>query len=190
MSLIAAFLWNKSPRPSISTMIFDDESMDLLVQPTIQYYPKSYFQFRRAARSSIKTFFSQIERWHSSSKQTVVVEFRIVFHAHDIPYLIPAKESKFVFTSFNKYFKKTAKKIPAMTLKPQLRKRLSGKSLKQFKKELRSLYLVSRKKDSGFEYHLWAVALHATAATYRGRLHKIRNKLLSAMWNEKFSTKH
>ena len=183
MSLIAAFLWNKSPRCSISTMIFDEETIQLLSAPTIHYFAKSYFRFRRDVKLVIKHFFAEIKRLQQRHKKPITLEFKIVFHAHDIPYLKPAKESKFVYDLFLKYYKKTKRKLKSIDINPQLRKRLTGRHLIQFKKELRSLYLVSRKRHTGFEYHLWTVALHATPATYAAKLNKIRTKLVNAVWD-------
>lgn len=183
MSMIAAFLWNKSSNGSISTMIIDDQSMQFLLRPKIYYMPQGYFRFRVAAFRIIKDFFMQIKRLHKLDKKTVILEFRIVFHAYEIPYLLPAKESKFVYTNFMAFAKLTKKTLKTLQIKPQLRKRLSGKALQQFKRELRSLHLVSRKRNTGFEYHLWTVALHATSTTYKEKLHVVREKLVNAMWN-------
>lgn len=184
MAMIAAFLWNKSSNGSISTMIIDERSMQYLSPPKIHHMPQAYFRFRLAAFKLIKEFFMQIKRLHKLHKKPVIIEFRIVFHAYDIPYLLPAKESKFVYTNFMVMVKLLKKTLRNLQIKPQLRKRLSGRELQQFKKGLRSLHLVSRKRHTGFEYHLWTVALHATSTNYKDKLITVREKLLRAMWNE------
>lgn len=184
MSLIAAFYWSRSPRCSISMMIFDSDNVKLLLPPKIQYLPKGYFKFKSAAKTIIQDFFQQVVSLHKLAKNPIIIEFKIVFQAHDIPYLMPAKESKLVYKLFTQSFQKNKKKFKLLELKPQLRRRLSGKPLKRFKKELRSLHLVSRKRDTGFEYHLWSIALHATQSTYAIKLQQIRNKLVNAMWDE------
>lgn len=184
MSLIAAFHWNKSPRCAISTMVVDDETMQYVSAPKMQTLPKGFLSFRKAAKAVIKEFFVELIKLNKINKQPIVLEFKIVFHAYDIPYLMPAKESSFVYKTFNAFARKAKKSIRSMKIKPQLRKKLTGKALIQFKKELRSLHLVSRKKTTGFEYHLWAVALHATTATYKTTLQQVRRTLVDAMWDE------
>lgn len=184
MTVIAAFLWNKSPRPSISTMIFDKEDIQFLSTPNIKYFPESYLRFRKASKNVIKDFFSQIKDIQKKHKQNIVIEFKIVFQAHEIPYLIPAKESLFVYNTFIYFTKIIKRKNKKIRIQPQLRRKLSGKELKHFKNELRSLHLVRRKRETSFEYHLWAVALHATSSNYEEKLVKIRKKMLNAMWND------
>lgn len=184
MSLIAALFWNKSPNCAISYMIVDDENMQYVVKPTINRLPKKYASFKKSAKNTIKEFFIEVKNLHIKHKKPIIVEYKIVFHVPHLLNFTPAKESLFVQKQFIKYCKKTIKKSKSIKLKPQLRNRLSGKALKQFKKKLRSLYLVSRKKDTGFEYHLWTVALHATPATYAEKLLQVRKKLLKLMWKE------
>lgn len=184
MSLIAAFHWNKSPRCAISTMVVDEETMQYMSPPKIQALPKGFLNFRRAAKAVIRDFFIEIIRLHKANKKPIILEFKIVFHVHDIPYLMPAKESSFVYKTFNAFARKAKKSIRTMKIQPQLRKKLTGKTLIQFKKELRALHLVSRKKTTGFEYHLWAIALHATPVTYKARLQQVRKILVDAMWSE------
>lgn len=184
MSLVAAFLWHKSPRPSISTMILEDEEMQILVAPRKRYCPKSYLSFRKTAKEEIQNFFNDVKRLQKVHARPVILEFKIVFHAHDIPYLMPAKESRFVHTTFIKMVRKLKKQIKHVTVRPQLRSKLSGKSLKQFKQGLQRLHVVRRKRDTGFEYHLWTVALHATSTTYAEKLERMRKKMLAAMWDE------
>lgn len=184
MSLIAAFLWNKSPRCSISTMIINNQNMAFLLPPAIDYLPKGFCVFRKNAKMIIKHFFDQIIRLKKLTKEPIVIEFKIVFYAHDIPYLIPAKESMFVYKTFNKYLSKAKKQAKQFKVNPQLRRRLSGVQLKRFKKELRNLHLVSQTRETNFEYHLWTVALHATNATYKTKLQQTKKKLVDAMWEE------
>jgi hypothetical protein len=64
-----------------------------------------------------------------------------------------------------------------------LRKKLSGTPLKRFKRELRYLSLVSRKKNTNYEYHLWCIVLHATAKNYENRLKALKSKLINSFWN-------
>lgn len=184
MSLVAAFVWTKSPRCSISTMIYDDDNLEIVSKPRIQYFSEGYFSFRRYSKNAIKEFFTDIERLQKTRQTPVIIEYKIVFNVHEIPYLAPAKESKFVHKTFNILARKLKSKVNEVKIRPQLRSRLSGKPLKHFKRELRTLHLVSRRRDTGFEYLLWSVALHATAATYLKKLQFIRNKLVSAMWEE------
>jgi hypothetical protein len=185
MSLIAAFLWNKTANSSISTMIIDDENFEFLSRPKIQYFPNGFFHFRRATKKSIKEFFSQIEVLHKTLDKRIIIEFRIVFTAHDIPYLKPSLQSKFVYKTFFSYLKKMQNKITSLECKPQLRNKLSGRELKIFKKELRALHLVSRKRDTGFEYHLWTVALHATPTTYVAKLRRMKSRLINKVWDDR-----
>lgn len=136
MSLIAAFLWNKSHQSSISMMIVDSDNMQFLLTPRIHYLPRGFFTFRRDARKVINLFFKEIQRLHKTKKKKIAVEFKIVFHAPHISYLSPAKESAFVHKTFHNALKKTKKSIKSLEVKPQLRRRLKGKALKQFKKNI------------------------------------------------------
>lgn len=184
MKIVAAFLWNKSPRCTISSMIFDYQKMDIISKPEIVYLPKGYLSFRHHASKTIKIFFQKIKSLNKITKAPVIIEYRIVFYAHMIPYLKPAKESKYVYQMFTKQLNKTQKKFKALHVQSQLRNKLTGKNLKRFKKTLRDLHLVSRKRNTGFEYHLWTVALHATTSTYENILKQVKNKLLKKMYED------
>jgi hypothetical protein len=46
--------------------------------------------------------------------------------------------------------------------------------------------LVSRKKDTRYEYNLWAVALHATASNYERKLKLVRKILLDSYERDDF----
>lgn len=186
MSLVAAFLWNKSPRCNVSTMVFDEETMEIIAAPKIEYYAKGFFRFRLQAKTTVKKFFNDLNQIQNLRKKPIRLEFRIVFNAINIPYLSPAKESEYISKIFFYYLKKTKIKNNAFTITPQLRSKLSGRPLIKFKKELRSLYLVSRKRNTGYEYHLWTIALHATTATYQRKLDSIREKLMENYWNTPF----
>jgi hypothetical protein len=165
-------------------MIIDDKVPKIIAQPKIHYLPNGVISFRRYAKSIIKNFFSQIEALPKSQKNPIKIEHKIVFHAKHIPYLTPAKESLFVYKVFMKHAKKLKSKSRYVVIEPQLRKLLSHKPLRSFKKNLRSMELVSRKRNTGFEYHLWAVAMHATKTSYSAKLNLLRNKLLNSMWQE------
>lgn len=184
MSIIAAFLWKKSPHCSICTMLLDEDTMQFIVRPTIKYIPKQKSQFKKAARAVIKEFFAAIEHVYRRNKAQIILEFRIIFKGTNYYYITPAEESLFVEKQFKFYLKKTKKIIKKnLKIKPQLRQRLSGKILKLFKKRMNSLHLVSRKKHTNYEYHLWTVALHATPKTYSEKLRKVKAKLVNAIWD-------
>lgn len=184
MSIVAAFLWNKSPRTYISTMIFDEDTMEVFTLPKIEFFAKGYLTFRRQAKKSILAFFNDIIKAYSKKRKTVRLEFKIVAEVSDIPYMYPAKESRYVRKVFLYYAKKTKQKIKRLKVSPQLRSKLTGRALRIFKRELKSLYLVQRRRDTGYEYHLWAVALHATASTYLEKINRVRRILIDAIWNE------
>jgi hypothetical protein len=184
MSIIAAFYWTKSPRHSISTLIFDDETVDILSPAKIDYLPQNDMSFQKAAKLCIQQFFSEISKLNRIYQQPISVEFKIVFKVHEIFYMQPSDESQFVYDFFNKIFKQTKSKIKSLKLRPQLRKRLSGKSLKHFKKELRTMALIIRKRNTGYQYHLWALALHATNMTYLSKLKKIKKNLFNRLWQQ------
>lgn len=183
MSLIAAFLWKKSPNQSISTLIFDDSNIKILSSPVIHYLPDGYLRFRRETNKIVKNFFLQALYFHNVTKQPIKIEHKIVFDA-DIPYLIPAKESKYVYRTFMYWAKKISKKIRYLKICPQLRKKLSGKSLKFFNRGLRSFDLLSRTAGTRYEYNLWALALHATPATFEEKLKYLKNKLIAEYWKK------
>lgn len=184
MSLIAALYWNKSPHCSISTMILNDENFEFVVLPKIEYLSGNYFSFRKKVKKTLRQFFHDIESSFITYQTPVVLEFKIVFNSNDVPYLKPARESRLVSKVFRNLAKKTQRRIKYLTIKPQLRSKLSGKSLKQFKQGLRALYLVSRKRDTGYEYHLWSIALHATSTTFDKKLTLVRKKLERKIWQE------
>jgi hypothetical protein len=186
MSLIAALQWRKSPKCCVATLIFDEENMKILSSPKINYLPKNYFRLKREVKKIIKDYFQQIQKLHHEYGKPIKLEFKIVFNVKNIPYIIPAKESKFVYKNFNYWIKKTQKRIKNLTVNPQLRKKLSGKSLKSFNKQLQSLHLVSRKKDTRYEYNLWAVALHATVSNYERKLKLVRKILLDSYERDDF----
>lgn len=165
-------------------MVMDNETIDILVAPRIQHFSESYLKFRSASKKAIKEFFMQIEALEKAHQQPVIIEFKIVFNTYSIPFLTPSRESKFIYKTFHYYLRKTKKRLKLLKIKPQLREKLSGKELKYFKKELRALHLVSRKRDTGFEYHLWTVALHATSTTYKMLLQKVRDRLFDKLWNQ------
>lgn len=185
MDITAALLWNKSPRPALSMMIVNNETLEFYLPPQVYYFPHRYLKFRAETKKTIASFFNEIIKVHKVKPKVVIrLQYRILFHTNDIPYLIPAKESKFVSTTFKKYVRRTVNQLKDLHLEPQLRKRLSGKALLHFKRELRQMRLVNRKRGSGFEYHLWAVALHATPATYKNKLEQLKDKLSAREWQK------
>lgn len=183
MSLVAAFLWKKTPE-SISTLIFDDDNVNIILKPNIHYLPKNFLAFRREAKKIINHFFSKIVRAHALSKTKIKLEYKIVFTAENIPHLTPAKESLFVYKTFIYHAKKTKKRIKNLKIQPQLRRKLSGKILRKFNKQLQHLYLLNRKQKTRYEYNLWAVALHATPGTYEVTLNRIKEKLMDSFWKK------
>src|SRR5690349_4680802 len=97
-----------------------------------KYFPRESLLFRKSARHSIKNFFSEIAKLYKMYEQIIIVEFKIVFKVHEIYYMLSSDESKFVYQCFMNFFKKTKRKIKLIKIKPQLRRRLSGKALKNF----------------------------------------------------------
>lgn len=190
MSLIAAFLWNKSPRCSISTMVVNDENFQLVSKPERIYFAGKYPLFKRQATAAVRDFFQTMAELYKKHQCPIKVEFKIIHLAQDIPYLTPAKESEFVYALFCKELVRLNKKIKTLDIKPQLRQRLDGIALKHFKQGLQSMYLVSRKRSTNYEYHLWSVALHATNGTYAAKLYKVRTKLLQKMWDKQDGLSH
>lgn len=190
MSIVATFLWIKSPKLSICTMIHDNQTVELLLKPMRQDLPSGYFPFRKAVKKIIGDFFQEIVQLHKARETQIIIEYKIIFNATVYPYyVVPSKESKFVYKTFMKGLKKLTKRNEFISVKPQLRSKLTGKSLKYFKRELRALYLVSRKRNTGFEYLLWMVALHATESTYKKLLAQMRNKLFDSAWHKEVSAK-
>jgi len=180
MAIVAAFLWCKHPRCSVSTMILNTKTMAILDKPTIAYFPQYSLRFKKNIKKFINEFITKIEAYQTDTNP-ITVEYKIVFPS-DIPYMVPAKESHYTYQNFLKSLQRTQKKIKQLKVKPQLRNRLTGKALKRFKQGLRSLYLVSRKRDTNYEYHLWTVALHATRATYSEKLKQIKKVLTDKIW--------
>lgn len=96
----------------------------------------------------------------------------------NIPWIKPANKSKFILN----YFLKKTNHLQDVKVQPQLRNRLKGKSLKYFKRQLRKMELVSRKRGSEYEYLLWMVALHVTSKSYEIKLKTIKTKILEHFW--------
>lgn len=182
MSLVAAFYWQKSPKCCISTLIFDDDTMEIVSSPKINYFPANSLSFKNKVKKCIKDFFTEINNLYHEYDVYIKIEFKIVFNVMHIPYLKPAKESKYVYKTFMYWLEKTKKRITTLKISSQLRKTLSGKPLHYFNRELKALHLVRRKKDTRFEYKLWAVALHATESNYEKKLKRVRNILLRQVW--------
>ncbi len=182
MSLVAAFLWNKS-NLSIAALIFDDKSMQVLSRPQIYYLPSYSFRFKRMTRQYINEFFKQLTELSISQQENIKIEYKILLMTRRWRYMKPAKESKYVYKIFQNAALKASKKIPALTLQPQARAKLTGKHLLAFNRKLRLLNLVSRKINTRFEYNLWAVALHASNKTYEQILAAIGRKFMEAFWS-------
>jgi len=184
MSIVAAFLWQKSPKQSISTLIVDEDTLTVYSRPKKFIFSKKLFSFSRESKKVINHFSDHLMKLATKYQKKITVEYKIVFLVNTISWMNPARESKAVLTLFLKAIKKIQKKYPNVMLAPQLRRKLSGKSLVMFKRELRKLELVSRKRNTGYEYHLWAIALHATASSYDKKLLMLRNTLVNKYWNE------
>lgn len=182
MAIVAAFLWNKKKNPSISTLIFDESNMKILSPPHIDYFAEDFFRFKNEVTKVIEHFFEKILSFNNNQK--IVIEFKIVFNATQVYYLIPSPKSNFVYRTFKYFLHKTKQKSKNVHVNPQLRKQLSGRSLKLFHRQLRLLNLVSRKINTRFEYNLWGVALHATPKTFELRLKSIRQKLMDEFWKK------
>ena len=183
MSVVVAFMWNKSPRPSISTMAVDIDTIAYLVKPEIHYLNESFSKFKKSAKKQVSEFFVSIKELEKNYKKPIRIEYKILFLVHGMEYMQPAKESLFIYKLFKKYLNKITRKSKLVKAEPQLRKKLSGKALVEFKKKLQSFYLVSRKQGRGFEYHLWSVALHTTRANYKVKLKRVHRKLNDKMWS-------
>lgn len=183
MSLIAAFLWRKSPKLSICTLMFDSETMKIISSPKIVYFSKKLFSFRSEAKQIINEFVFQLMQF-SKVYKNIFIEFKIVFDVSDMSWFKVSNKSRFVNGFFIKSVAKIQRTNPHIKLRAQLRQKLSGRALKHFKRELRLMNLVSRRRDTGFEYHLWTVALHATPKTYEKKLQIIKKKLFQTWWNE------
>ena len=181
MSLVAAFLWSKSTS-SIATVIFDDDTMQVLSTPKITYFPPYSFKFKRIMKQFIRAFCDDIKVLSATSQQRIIIEYKIVFITRRWRYMVPSKESKYVYKIFQQMMNKLSNRIPEIDLKSQIRNKLKGKHLLAFNRKLRSLNLVSRKVNTRFEYNLWAVALHATKKSYEKSLAKISEKLMEAFW--------
>ncbi len=184
MSIVAAFLWQKSPTQSISTLIFDEDTLTVYSRPKKFTLSKKLFSFSRESKKIINNFSDHLIRLSTKYQKKITVEYKIVFLVNTISWMSPARESKAVLRLFRKAIKKIQKKHANIVLAPQLRRKLSGKSLLMFKRELRKLELVSRKRNTGYEYHLWAIALHATSTSYNKKLLMLRNALVNKYWNE------
>lgn len=181
MSLVAAFVWRKTPKLSISTFMYNNENIKIIVAPTQHLLPHTLRTFKKETKKIINNFIMELKTL-SKLHSKIIIEYKIVFNVSFIPWMIASDESMFVYKYFLRAVTKLQKKIHHIKIKPQLRNKLKGKSLKHFKRELRKMDLVSRKKHTGYEYVLWMVALHATSETYKKKLDAMKQKLLDSIF--------
>ena len=92
MNLIAALMWKKHPRCSISTMILDSDNVHIIAKPNIHYLTSGYLRFRRDSKQLMKDFFAQVESVEKKYKQPVTIEYKIVFHAPHTTYISPSPD--------------------------------------------------------------------------------------------------
>ena len=184
MSIVAAFLWRKTPKPQICTMVYDDQTLIILSAPKIYYFSQKTFSFRKEAKLIVDEFINELSTLAILKTTRLIIEHKIFFKTSGTFWFIPAKKSQFLYDYFIKAIHRLKKLSFEVSLKPQLRSRLKGRPLKIFKRELRKMKLVSRKRDTHYEYHLWALALHATSKTYDKKLASLKEKLLDQFWNQ------
>ncbi len=180
MTIVAAFCWKKAPQLSVSTMIVDLNNLELLSAPKILFLSPGIFAFRKDAREIVKQFISEIID-ASKGIDEINIEYKITFPRKLFWFQKPSKESRYIYNYFFKQIKKLIQN-PEFKLCPQLRKRLSGKDLLTFKRELRKLGLIERKREKFYEYALWNIALHATSKTYKDKLNILKKKLINKYW--------
>ena len=82
---MATFLWRKSPRASICTFIYDNDSIEMISEPKISFFSHKLFSFRKEAKKIINSFISELEKLSSDNKEPIVIEYKIVFNVISVP---------------------------------------------------------------------------------------------------------
>lgn len=179
-TITATFFWQRADNKCISFMIIDN-AYRLRVGPIskkLNY--KNFNFFTLEAEKIIKQFFQEIESLRIGNQDKIVIERKIL---NPIPSFLleslhPSSfETEFVNVKFMDYFHRLKEKNPHVQLNKQLRKKLSGKALSEFKNKLYALQIISTQKNNAYQWHLWALALHVTNSNYQAILRKLSKTL-------------
>lgn len=191
MNIKAAFYWNGSKDKSISYMIIDN-NFQIRLDPVIKKLdPKNFDSFKREAIKTISSFFSEIEDIYRADKNNnITIEYKIVSHGspvilHDAKIHKPSDRTEFVKEQFNQHYKRIKISNDSLKLASQFKKNLTKPALIEFKENLNNLHIVIKQKNNAYQYHLWALALHATKSTYK----KVLKKLTKAVMPEQIEQK-
>lgn len=77
MSLVAAFVWRKSPLPSICTFVYDNETIEIISKPKIYFLPQNFFSFRKKAKKIINDFISELNQLAKRYKKILFLNIRL-----------------------------------------------------------------------------------------------------------------
>lgn len=179
MDIIAAFRWDSSEK-SISYMAVD-ENFRVRIIPVITKLPKNNLSsFFLEAKNIINSFFTEIETiYRGNTECNISIEFKIVGHgspAHHYHTKMhkPNESTEFVRKSFFDGFDQCKEKNHSLQLaEKQYRTNLKKPRLTEFKAGLDNLHLIEKKKNNAYQYHLWALILHATKSNYKKEITKL-----------------
>lgn len=179
MNIIAAFRWDSTEK-SISYMVID-ENFRVRVIPVITKLPKTILKsFFPEAKNIINSFFREIENiYRGNPNCNISIEYKIVGHgspAHHYHTRLhkPTESTEFVRKTFFDDFEQCKEKYPSLQLaEKQYRTNLKKPALTEFKRGLDDLNLIEQKKNNAYQYHLWALVLHATKSNYHKEITKL-----------------
>lgn len=179
MDIIAAFRWDSTDK-SISYMVIDD-NFRVRVIPVITKLTKTNLNsFFSESKNMINSFFKEVENiYRGNPNCNVSIEYKIVGHgspAHHYHTKMhkPSEHTEFVRTTFFNDFDQCKEKYPSLQLaEKQYRTNLKKPALTEFKSGLDNLDLIEQKKNNAYQYHLWALILHATKSNYHKEITKL-----------------
>ncbi|HAT1998351.1 TPA: hypothetical protein I8Z84_000064 [Legionella pneumophila] len=178
MDIIAAFRWDSSEK-SISFMAID-ENYSVRIIPLNTKLPKNNLnQLFQEAENTIKGFFKEIETiYRGKPDANIRIEYKIVGHgspAHHYHTKMhkPSDSTEFVRKSFFETFNDYKSAYSLRLAEKQYRTNLKKPALTQFKAGLDNLELIEKKKNNAYQYHLWALILHATKSNYAKEITKL-----------------
>lgn len=186
MEIIAAFRWD-STKKSISYMAVDENYQVRVIPVITKLHLNNLTSFYSEAENIINSFFREIEAiYRGNPNCNINIEYKIVghgspaYHYHTKMHK-PSERTEFVRKSFFDNFKNCKNKNHSLQLaENQYRINLKKPTLTEFKAGLDNLELIEKKKNNAYQYHLWALLLHATKSNYKKEINKLTRILKPA----------
>lgn len=158
-----------------------DKDYQIRTMPVIIKTPqKDLDSFKKEAEQAIQSFFEEIEKTYKGNEDCfITIEYKIVGNASPASHYHtqmhkPSNRTEFVRSTFFDYFHKAQIKNQLLQLADkQYRSNLKKPALTEFQEGLNNLHLVEKKRSSAYQYHLWAIILHATKSSFKKELKKL-----------------